>query len=162
MSARRAPPHSPRMESPCPEFCGVHSGDQNHPWSFNRDLQIVNSWPGVRGLKGAERGARRSCTPGAGAIGQGKGAQATSTPTLEVGKLKLDSGGSSRRSFRSAVRSPVAPGARFLCTCVSPANPTSELPSHRERPSTRLARTRIHQACSAPEVTVTGDPTVSV
>lgn len=126
MSARRAPPHSPYMESPCPEFCGVHSGDQNHPWSFNRDLQIVNSWPGVRELKGAERDARRSCTPGAGATGQGKGAQAMSTPTLEVGKLKLDSVGQQQEKLPISGAEPSGTRSRF------PLHPCLPCKSHLE------------------------------
>ena len=162
MTARRAPPYSACMESPCPEHCGVHSGDQNHPWSFNRDLHIENSQPGVRELKGAERDSRCSCTPGAGATGQRKGAQATSPSTPEGGKLLAGLGGQQRGSFRSGVQSPVARRGGFPLHPCLPANPTSVFPSHSELPRTHLARTSIHQACSAPEVTVTGDPRVIV
>ena len=43
MSAKWAPPLSPRTESPCPDLCGAHSGDRNHPRSFNRGLHIETS-----------------------------------------------------------------------------------------------------------------------
>lgn len=86
MSAKQAPPLSPCTESPCPDLCGAHSGDRNHPRSFNRGLHIETSRPGVRELKGAERDPRCSCTPGAGETGQRRrGVQATSPPPRRWG-----------------------------------------------------------------------------
>ena len=128
MSARWAPPYSPCMESPCPEHCGVHSGDQNHPWSFNRDLHIENSQPGVRELKGAERDPRCSCTPGAGATGQRKGAQATSPSTPERGKLLAGLGGQQQGELQIRGAEPSGEKGRVSSAPVSPCKSHLSVP----------------------------------